>query len=160
LIPSIGRVLGIDLGSRRVGVAISDSGQTVASGLTVVLRSDAGDRYRQELAELVAEEGAVGAVVGLPLSLDGTVGPAARSALAEVEALRALLDPAGGVAVEMCDERFTTVSAARALRAGGRRPGRARQVVDAVAATVVLQSWLDRRRAAPAASRGPESGYR
>ena len=91
-------------------------------------------------------------VVGLPVSLDGSLGPAARAALEEVEALRSLLAP---VEVEAWDERFTTATAARALGVGA-RPGRARgrrtrHVIDQVAAAVLLQSWLDARRTRQAA---------
>jgi putative transcription antitermination factor YqgF len=102
--------------------------------------------------DCVAEIQAVTVVVGLPLSLSGQIGPAAQSVLEEVDRLRQALAEAGlDVAVETHDERFTTVTAAAALRAGGRKSGsrRARadrQVVDQVAAAVMLQSWLDRQR--------------
>jgi putative Holliday junction resolvase len=136
-------VLGIDLGARRIGVAISDAAQRMASGLTVVARSgDLGADHRA-LAALAGDEEAVAAVVGLPRSLDGSYGPAAQGVRQEVEQLRAVLD----VPVEVIDERFTTVTATRALRAGGTRPGRARRLVDQEAAAVILQSWLDRRQA-------------
>ena len=78
-------------------------------------------------------------VVGLPLSLDGSVGPAAQAILAEVDELRAALP----VSVVTWDERLSTVEAERSLRAMRVRKGRHRQVVDQVAATVILQSWLD-----------------
>jgi putative Holliday junction resolvase len=136
-------VLGIDLGARRIGVAISDAAQRMASGLTVVARSgDLGADHRA-LAALAGDEEAVAAVVGLPRSLDGSYGPAAQGVRQEVEQLRAVLD----VPVEVIDERFTTVTATRAIRAGGARPGRARRLVDQEAAAVILQSWLDRRQA-------------
>jgi len=147
LIPDTGRVLGVDPGSVRVGVAITDSAQTMASGLTVLVRGRGRGRDRsadrQALVELVAEEGAVGVVVGLPVSLDGSLGPAALAALEEVEALRILLGP---TEVETWDERFTTKTAAQALGAAGRRAKRSRQVIDQVAAAVLLQSWLDSRQ--------------
>ena len=81
-------------------------------------------------------------VVGLPLSLSGQVGPAARAALDEAAALRELLEPLG-VSVETADERFTTVEAERSLRAAGRTGKAARRVVDSAAAMVLLQAWLD-----------------
>ena len=83
-------------------------------------------------------------VVGLPLSLDGGRGPAARAAEAEVAALGALLGPSG-VEVLAFDERLTTVTAGAALAEGGTRGPQARRVVDATAATVLLQAWLDAR---------------
>jgi putative Holliday junction resolvase len=137
LIPEVGRVLGFDLGSARVGVAISDTHQRVATSLRVVSRP-------ANLALIVAEEEAVGAVIGLPLSLNGGVGPAAAAVLDEVEALAPVL----GVPLETVDERFSTVTASQALRAGGHRGRHARLQVDATAAAVFLQSWLDRRRVA------------
>jgi putative Holliday junction resolvase len=82
-------------------------------------------------------------VVGLPLSLSGQAGPAARAALEEAAVLRDLFEPFG-VVVETLDERFTTVEAERVLAASGRRGKAARRVVDSAAATVLLQGWLDR----------------
>lgn len=137
--PARGRLLGIDLGSVRIGLATCDAGQRLASGLRVLARS--GDRGgdHQAIARLGAEEQVVGAVVGLPVSLDGTWGPAAREVAAEVDELRACLP----VPVETWDERLTTVRAHQILRTT--RAGRRRQVVDQVAAAVILQSWLDSR---------------
>jgi putative Holliday junction resolvase len=139
-----GRVLGVDLGAVRVGVAVSDSGQLVASPLVTLPRS--GD-LTTVLARLVREEEAVGIVLGLPLSLDGSVGPAARSVLQEADAVR----EESSVPVVTHDERFTTVTAARSLQQAGRRGGAARRAVDQIAAAVILQSWLDgRHRGGPA----------
>jgi putative Holliday junction resolvase len=138
-----GRVLGVDLGAVRVGVALTDSSQRVASALVTLARSP---DLAGILARLVSEEEAVGIVIGLPLSLDGSVGPAARSVLDEAGVLGA----AAKVPVELHDERFTTVTAARSLQGGGkggRRTRQARQLVDQVAAAVMLQSWLDGRQA-------------
>jgi putative holliday junction resolvase len=131
-----GRVLGVDLGTVRVGVAMSDSSQSVATPLTTLSRS--GD-LGSLLDRLVQEEEAVAIVVGLPLSLDGSFGPAALGVLDEVNKLRERV----GVPVETYDERFTTVTASRALQATGRRGRKGRQVVDQVAAAVMLQAWLD-----------------
>lgn len=139
----MGRVLAFDLGSVRIGVAITDTHQRMATSLRVVSRTGDQAADRRALRLIVAEEEAIGVVVGLPLSLDGSVGPAAQGVLDEVEALRPVL----GVAVETVDERFTTVTAHQALRAGGHRGPKARQRVDAVAATVLLQTFLDRRQA-------------
>jgi putative holliday junction resolvase len=136
------RAIGLDLGERRIGVALCDSAGTLATPYEVIQRS--GDRARDHLriAELVAEAEAEVVVVGLPLSLDGTVGPAAAGVQAEVAELREHL----GVPVEVWDERLSTVEAAQRLRAAG-VPGRKRRhVVDQVAATVILQSWLDATR--------------
>jgi putative Holliday junction resolvase len=133
------RVLGLDIGSRRIGVAVSDPRRVVASPYAVLRR--AGDRAadHRAVAELVAEVEAALVVVGLPRSLDGGIGPAARQVLDEVEQLRAALP----VPVESHDERLSTVSAERSLREAGVRGRDRRAVVDKVAAAVLLQSWLD-----------------
>lgn len=137
------RALGIDLGSRRVGVALSDGAGTLAVPYEVVVRSGDRARDRARIAELVDEVGAEVVVVGLPRSLDGSAGPAELAARAEVDALRAELP----VPVETWDERLTTVTAHRELAAAGVRSRGRRAVVDKVAASVMLQSWLDHRRA-------------
>jgi putative holliday junction resolvase len=142
-VPRIGRVLGVDLGTKRIGIAISDTGQRLATGLTVLIRSGDPDADRRALARLVDDEEVVAVVVGMPRSLDGSIGPVARVAQAEVS----LLDHELGIPVETQDERLTTVTATRALRAGGTKSRGARQVIDQVAAAVILQSWLDGRRA-------------
>jgi len=136
-----GRVLGIDLGSRRIGVAVTDSAQRVATGVTALLRS--GDRTldHASLAELVAEYDAVGVVIGLPISLSGDLGPAATATLEEVSEIRAAL----AVEVVTVDERLSTVAATTALRAGGHREREQRGVIDQSAAAVVLQTWVERR---------------
>ena len=97
-----------------------------------------------EAQQRVEEAEADCVVVGLPLSLDGSVGPAAEKALAEVERLGAVL----GVPVETYDERLTTVTAERVLREQGVTGRRRRQVVDQVAPSVLLQAWLDARSTA------------
>jgi putative Holliday junction resolvase len=140
-----GRVLGIDPGSKRVGVAVSDARRTVATPLEVVARAEDPTVHRRRIAELAAEWDATLLVVGLPRSLDGSIGPAAAGALEEAEAL----GDATGLPVETYDERFTTVTAEQALRQGGRSASDRRAKVDMVAATVLLQSWLDHRHHLP-----------
>ncbi|MGH9189060.1 MAG: Holliday junction resolvase RuvX [Acidimicrobiales bacterium] len=136
------RVLGLDLGTRRIGVAVSDPAGVLAVPHGVVERSGDARRDRERLAEIVRDLQAERVVVGLPLSLDGSVGPAAQAAVAETEAL----EPVLGVPVESHDERLSTVSAHRSLAAAGMRSKARRGRVDEVAATVMLQSWLDSRR--------------
>jgi putative Holliday junction resolvase len=141
----VGRVLGVDLGSHRIGLALSDPLGLLAGPLVVLLRT--GDRAADHAAIVEAASGNEAAVivVGVPLSLStGRPGPAARAALAEVAELReraAATDPP--MTVEICDERLTTVTAQRTLAAGGVRARDRRAVVDKVAAAVMLQSWLD-----------------
>ncbi len=139
------RVLGVDLGGRRIGLALSDPLGLVAGPLTVLERT--GDPAADHAAILreAAENEATVIVVGVPLSMaSGRPGPAARAALEEIAALAgraAAADPP--VAVETCDERLTTVTAQRSLATGGVRARDRRGKVDKVAAAVILQSWLD-----------------
>ncbi len=140
-----GRAVGIDLGEKRIGVAVSDSARTLASPRTTVVRSGDRERDRGSLVALVLEEEAIHVVVGHPLSLDGRRGRAAVAAEEECEALRAALEP-HGIGVELFDERLTTVTAHQALREGGRSGRSRRSVIDRTAAAVLLQAWLDGRR--------------
>lgn len=135
------RALGVDLGARRIGVALSDSAGTLATPYDTVERCGDVARDHQRLLRLADEAEVECIVVGLPLSLDGTVGPAAQGVLDEVEELRR----ATSLPVETYDERFTTVTADRLLREGGRRGKARRKVVDQTAAAVLLQAWLDGR---------------
>lgn len=121
---------------------MSDASGTLASPRLVLQRAAKRGIDHEAVAELVSEIGAERVVVGLPLSLDGSAGPAVRLVLAEVEELGARLS----VPVECHDERFTTVSAHDALAAAGVRGPNRRHVVDKAAAAVLLQSWLDQRR--------------
>ena len=151
-IPAQGRVLALDLGRRRIGVAVCDDGRTVATPYRTVHRSGHRPDEHRELAELVAETGAVAMIVGLPLSLDGSMGPAAKGVIAEVKALRRVV----GVPIETHDERLSTVTAEDSLSSGGVRGSRRRQVVDQLAAAVILQAWIDGGGAAAAAAHGDD----
>ncbi|MBL7139635.1 MAG: Holliday junction resolvase RuvX [Planctomycetes bacterium] len=135
------RVLGLDLGERRVGVAVSDPGGTIASPLL-----EFKPRGRSEIVEtvrrLVAEHDAGRVVVGLPLLEDGSRGEQARRAEGVAEALREALD----VPVETWDERHSTVEADRLLRETGRPRRKRRGRRDRAAAAVILQSYLDATR--------------
>jgi putative holliday junction resolvase len=136
------RALGLDLGSRRIGVAISDSAGAVAVPYEVLQRTGDRPREHRRIRDLAAEAEAEIVVVGIPYSLDGSCGPAARRYLAEVRELERTLE----LPVVTHDERLSTASAHRSL-AAAEVPERARrQVVDKVAAAVILQSWLDLRR--------------
>jgi putative Holliday junction resolvase len=142
---ALGRVAALDLGQKRIGLAYSDSARTLASPWGVLERSGDAGRDRAAVVEAVREMEAVTVVVGLPLSLTGAAGPAARATLVEVEALKVALEPLG-VAVETADERFTTVEAQRSLTSAGRNAKASRRVIDSAAAMVLLQAWLDRDR--------------
>ena len=143
--PRAGRAVGLDLGSRRIGVAVSDSAGTLASPRTTVLRTNDAAGDRRALVSLVLEAGAGVVVIGLPLSLGGDRGTAAKGAEVEAAELAKLLGPEG-VEVELFDERLTTVSAHAALAETGKSSRNRRSVVDRSAAAVILQAWLDGRR--------------
>ena len=135
------RVIGLDLGSRRIGVAVTDPSGTIASPHSVIERGSEPAVDHQAVAALVIELDAERVVVGLPISMGGGMGPAARAATAEAEALATVLP----VPVETFDERLTTVAADRLLLAGRVRGGARRRVVDKIAAAVLLQGWLERQ---------------
>ena len=121
--PAEGRVLGVDLGSRRVGLAISDSDRRVASALSVLIRGATHAEDHARLASVLAETGANLVVVGLPLSLSGGPGRRPRRWRRRWASCAGLLP----CPVELCDERFSTVVAHRSLRAAGRKaPARTR----------------------------------
>ena len=136
------RALGLDLGTKRVGVAVSDSDGLIATPIEVVKRL--GDISKEHLAiEALVKEWEVDVVVvGVPYSLDGSIGPMAKKALIEVKKLGNTL----AVPVEICDERLTTVTAERSLREQGITSKDGRKVVDQLAASILLQAWLDSRR--------------
>ena len=134
------RALGIDPGSKRIGLAISDRSGTIASPLTVLERT----RSRQhdaEIARIVREEEVEVVVVGLPINMDGSHGASAKAAIADARRLATVV----GVPIELHDERRTTVTAERSMRDAGLDGVERRQRVDKVAAAIMLQSWLDGR---------------
>ena len=136
------RALGIDLGSKRIGVAVSDLSGNIAGPLTVVQRSGSEKRDHQTIRQLVIDEEAEIIVVGLPLTMAGEIGRAAQAAVAETKRLATVVD----VPVVTFDERLTTVSAERTLLEANMNAQARRRVVDKVAAAVMLQSWLDERQ--------------
>lgn len=140
----MGRVLGVDLGSRRIGVALSDPSGVIAGPLVVLERR--GDRAldHQAILHLAREHEADRIVVGMPTTLSGEQGPAATAALEEIEALQMLAGD--GFKVEAFDERLTTAIAQRALLHGNVKRAQRKQMVDKVAAAVLLQSYLEQQR--------------
>jgi putative holliday junction resolvase len=135
------RALGVDLGSKRIGLAISDRSGTIASPLLVLHRSKSRRHDLAEIARIAVEHDAETIVVGLPLSMSGEMGPAANAAASEAERLATFVD----VPVVTHDERLTTVSADRSMRDASLSAPERRQRVDKVAAALILQSWLDAR---------------
>jgi putative Holliday junction resolvase len=135
-----GRVLGLDLGDVRIGVAISDDERRMAMPLGTVHTGAPADLLA--IAKLVEEHAATAVVVGLPLSMTGERGGAAVKAGSFADALRSIIP----VPVELHDERLSTVEAERALRDAGVGGRERRSVVDRSAATIILQAWLDAHR--------------
>lgn len=137
------RVLGVDLGTVRVGLAVSDPGGVVATPLPTLELDGPADppALAVRLAAAAREHGCETVVLGLPRALSG--GDTASTALAR-QVARAL--EGQGVAVELWDERLSSVEAERVLVGAGRRRDRRRRERDALAATIILQGWLDARR--------------
>jgi putative Holliday junction resolvase len=135
------RVLGLDVGDVRIGVALSDETATIAGGLPTLTR--VGPRKDvQAVAALVREREVDEIVVGLPRRLDGTLGPQAE----KVQSFAADLRRSVRIPVHEWDERFTSVEANRALMEGGVRRKDRKHSVDKVAAVLILQGFLDHRR--------------
>ncbi|MDQ1534526.1 MAG: putative pre6S rRNA nuclease [Actinomycetota bacterium] len=133
--------MGVDLGSRRIGLALSDPGGRIASPLAVLQRAKEQVDDHRAIVDVARENDAVLIVVGLPISLSGDLGPAARATLAEVDAMQ---NVAGAdLAIETYDERLTTITAERSLNEARMSRDERRKVVDKVAAAVMLQSWLE-----------------
>lgn len=135
--------LGLDVGSKRIGVAGCDGTGLIASGLTTVFRSSF-DQTVAEIRRLVEARQVQVLVVGLPYSMNGELGFQAR----QVQKFSARLSSALGLPVEYVDERLTSVQAEQLLVAQNRSPSRNKALIDRAAASLILQQWLDDRRQA------------
>ena len=134
------RILALDVGDARIGLAGSDETGMLASPMPAVTRTDPGADV-EAVAEAARSIDAELILAGLPRSLDGSVGPQARKVQGFVRLLRD-----AGLTVETWDERFSTVEAARGLQASGAQPSRDRGRLDSAAAAVILQGYLDAAR--------------
>jgi putative Holliday junction resolvase len=132
------RILGLDVGERRIGVAVADEGVRVALPVAVVERGKPPADL-DAIARLVQEQGAEAVVIGLPISLNGSLGRQAQAVKAFGQELAARL----ALPIEYWDERLSTVEAERRLASAGRRGPKAKARRDAAAAAIVLQSYLD-----------------
>jgi putative holliday junction resolvase len=139
------RLLALDVGDVRIGVAVSDETRTLASGLTT-LRSKGPRQDVRQVAALVREQQAAEVVVGLPLRLDGSAGSQAEKVMAFVERLRRAVP----VPVTTRDERLSSVAASERLAEAGVRGSARKQKLDQAAACLILQELLDERKAVPA----------
>lgn len=142
MIPHTGRVVAVDLGDVRIGIACTDPAQVVASPAETLPVADPGDldRIAADIVAAARRHDAVGVVVGLPRTLDGTEGEAARRARAIADRIAAHLP------VELWDERLSTVEAERVLLDAGLRRRARRAAADRVAASIILQGWVEARR--------------
>lgn len=140
------RVLGLDLGEKRIGLAVSDEDARIAFPAGVLVRKSERQDFAA-LRKLVEERGIGRAVVGLPLHMSGRAGPQAEAA----RAFAVTLAEKAGIPVDTLDERWTSVAAERSLRETGRRTieRHGKGVVDEVAATLLLGAYLERLRNAP-----------
>lgn len=135
------RIMAIDYGDARTGVAISDAMGFLA-GFTTVIHSRKGDVVVEELAKIIGEHGVDELVMGFPRNMDGTEGP--RADLYREFAAR--VEERTGMSVHLWDERRTTIEAHQILHAGGKKMKDHRKNVDAVAATLILEGYLTRRK--------------
>ncbi len=140
--PGRGRRLGVDVGTVRIGVAVSDPDGILATPVETVHRDRRGGHLRR-LSVLVNDLEVVEVVVGLPRTLADRAGSSAEDAIAVAEELAERIGP---IPVRLTDERLTTVSAARSLREAGVRTRAQRGKIDQAAAVAILQGWLDQRR--------------
>ncbi len=134
-----GRLIGVDFGEVRTGLAVSDASRFLASGIGNV-RVGGIDKTAAEIARICKERGVVAAVVGLPRNMDGSEG--ARADRCRDFALR--LSAAAEIPVAMTDERLTTVAASRYLNETDTRGGKRKNVIDSLSAEIILQNTIDR----------------
>lgn len=135
------RAVGIDFGDRRIGFALSDSEGKVALPYDKIVRTNDHQGDWRRIVQLISEAEAECVVVGMPLSLDGSMSAAAKRITAQVATLKKMID----LPVHFYDERFSTVEAERSLQAMNLDGRARRQVIDQVAAAVILQGWLDQQ---------------
>jgi len=140
-LPPAGRLMGLDLGTKTIGVAVSDTTRLVASGLETVQRTKF-TADAEHLGTLARTHAVTGLVIGLPVNLDGSAGPRVQS----TKSFAALLGPKLGLPILLWDERWSTVSAERALLEGDASRRRRKEVIDKVAAVIILQGLLERLR--------------
>ena len=140
-LPPVGAIAGLDLGTKTIGVAVSDGLRQVASPLTVIRRQKF-TLYAAELLAIAKDRGLVGLVLGLPRNMDGSEGPRAQSTRAFARNLERLTN----LSIGFWDERLSTVAAERALLEADTSRKRRAEVIDQVAAGYILQGALDRLR--------------
>ncbi len=134
------RYLGLDLGSRTLGIAISDATGFIASSYKTIRHNEEYDKLLEEVVNIVKEKEIEGIVLGFPKNMNNTIGPKGELSLEFKEKLEKLVD----IPVYLQDERLTTKSATDLLITGNVSRKDRKKVVDSVAATIILQSYLDK----------------
>jgi putative Holliday junction resolvase len=132
------RILGLDIGTKRIGVAVSDELGWTAQGIMTVLRRN-GESDLKQIHEIVRQYGVEKVVVGLPRSMDGSLGPQAKMTLGFVQDLREVL----GISIITWDERLSTLEATKMLIGAGVSREKRKRTIDMTAAILILQSYLD-----------------
>ena len=133
------RILGLDVGQKTIGVAISDPLGFTAQGITTIRRGK-NEQDIEELKKICSEYGVETIVVGLPKNMNGSIGFAGEKIMAFTELIKESID----IKIELWDERLTTVAAHRAMLEADLSRGKRKKIVDKIAATYILQGYLDR----------------
>ena len=135
------KILAVDYGETRTGLAICDESELLATPLPQITEKSM-NKVAAYIAEAAAKEGAARILLGLPMNMDGTEGPRAEL----YRGFAALLEEAAGMPVHLWDERRTTIEAHQILHAGGKKMKQHKNTVDAVAATLILEGYLTKKR--------------
>ena len=134
-----GRLLGVDFGDRRTGIAISDNTRFIASARETVQNNGLNDCVRI-VAKIASDEAVSGIIVGLPVNMDGSYGDRAE----KCRYFGSELEAACGIPVDFCDERMTTMEASRYLGEAGTFGKKRKKVIDALSAQIILQNYIDK----------------
>lgn len=136
------KIMGLDVGTRRIGVAVCDGEELLAVPYATIQQGEDAQSSIEKICEIIKQEGIEQVVVGIPFSLNGTLGPQGQDTSDFVE----MLDAKAGVPIIRVDERLTTVQAERMLRSAGYSGPALRERLDAAAAVIILDGHLDRRK--------------
>jgi len=136
-----GRLLGVDFGDRRTGIAITDGTRFIASARETVQNNGINDCVRQ-VVRIALDEGVTGIVIGLPVNMDGSHGERAD----KCRYFGSLVEHESGICVDFCDERMTTMEASRYLGEAGTFGKKRKKVIDALSAQIILQNYIDKLR--------------
>ncbi|MBO4972304.1 MAG: Holliday junction resolvase RuvX [Clostridia bacterium] len=134
-----GRLLGVDFGDRRTGIAVCDNTRFIASARETIVNNGLSDCVRQ-VVEIAKAENVSGIVIGLPVNMDGSYGERAE----KCRYFGSLVESESGICVDFCDERMTTIEASRYLGESGTFGKKRKKVIDALSAQIILQNYIDK----------------